>query len=293
MSRWFTLALFLSLLLFFNSHSTRAAITEGLVLTPAKTELTLAPGASGERLLTLQNYSDQDLFVTISTEDFLTDNAYSLRHYLTYPREPLLLTARGSLQIPISINLPADLPPGGYYAAVFAAATLAADDLPSAVAKTRVVTRLGMLFFVTVPGAVTREGDLKDFGLIGSHFRTHATDLRFHLLYENRGNIYLNPYGKLELTYPSGEIFSQVLDPWFVLPQSERLREIILLTAAPPLTPGRYQAKLILNRGYDNLLTEAQIDFWFLPLWLSGLLILIAVILIVAICRLMLKWRHA
>ena len=65
------------------------------------------------------------------------------------------------------------------------------------------------------------------------------------------------------------------VEPWFVLPDSLRRREI---KADPGMLLGRYTATLYLNKGYADQVVQRQISFWAVPLiWILPLLVLIAV----------------
>jgi hypothetical protein len=52
------------------------------------------------------------------------------------------------------------------------------------------------------------------------------------------------------------------LAPWFVLPQSLRLREV---TWDREWLLGRYTATARINRGYDDVVDEMSVTFWVLP----------------------------
>ena len=52
------------------------------------------------------------------------------------------------------------------------------------------------------------------------------------------------------------------LEPWFILPMSERLREI---TWTREFLLGRYTATAEINRSYDDIVDTMSFTFWVLP----------------------------
>lgn len=148
--------------------------------------------------------------------------------------------------IPVIINVPRDALPGGLYGAVL----VAGAPFKNVNGATNIITRIGALFFVTVDGEIKRSGRLASFAFNNGEF-----DLAF----ENNGDIYLNPYGIINIyEFDSRKPVKNLsVDPWFVLPQSRRIRSI----PEGGLASGKYFAKATLNRGYDDLFDIEDISF--------------------------------
>jgi len=239
-----------------------AAAEHGFELRPAKIEMALAAGGATMRELLITNHTAVTARLSVSLEDFGPD---SLLPYLTLLRRSALLAPGESVTVPFLISLPENLPAPGFYGAVIVSFAVTdssglAYRQAGAGGAVEAVSRLGALVFVRVRGAPTEEnGELVGFGLLGRRFVRRGEPITLHIDYENRGNIYLNPYGLLTVTGRFNEAeFSQELDPWFVLPASARLREI---TLTAPLAAGLYRAHLALNRGYDDIVDEASVTF--------------------------------
>lgn len=253
----------------------------GFELRPSKVELTLFPGEQARRELLITNQTALTVQVGVSVEDFVAGqdpsepirlleaetNPYSLRPFLTPLSRSLTLTPGESVSVPVLISLPAVASPGGLYGAVI----LSFDPVGSPIGSpTSARSRLGALFFVRVAGEVKEEGKLVGFGQLSRR--------AFHLDYANTGNVYLNPYGQLTIINRlTGQIISKLIDPWFVLPGSVRLREINL---DQDLSLGWYQVKLALNRGYGNIIDRQEIN---LLIWSWSVLAIILISIVILI----------
>ncbi|MBI4136360.1 MAG: hypothetical protein HY481_02335 [Candidatus Vogelbacteria bacterium] len=267
----------------------------GFELRPAKIEAALAAASETKRELLITNHTAASARLSVSLEDF---GPYSLLPYLTLLRRSALLAPGESVTVPFLISLPENLPAPGFYGAVIvsfavtdsaglayrpASPELQRGEPAGAGGAVEAVSRLGALLFVRVRGAPAEEnGELVGFGLLGRRLVRRGEPIAFHIDYENRGDIYLNPYGLLTVTGRFSEAeFNQELEPWFVLPASARLREI---TLAAPLAAGLYRAHLALNRGYGDIVDEASVTFivWS---WFSVGLGLFAVLILFMLTR--------
>ena len=253
----------------------------GFVLQPAKVEIILKPGELIKRELTVMNENDRPVRVQITLEDFGPDltpaapvnlaepaagNPFSLQPYLTLPVRTLDLAPGQSARVPVFISLPV-LPSGESAAAVsglYGAVIFSFAPVESEPAEnywTTTHSRLGALFFVRTTGLAVREtGALAGFGLLGGRLIKANHPPTFYLNYTNQGNIHLNPYGVIFLTNRlTGQQSEIIVDPWFVLPQSSRIREI---AAAAVPSAGWYRAELKLNRGYADLIDAQSFSFF-------------------------------
>ena len=87
--------------------------------------------------------------------------------------------------------------------------------------------------------------------------------INFQLLFENKGDLHLTPYGEINVTNMFNENVGFIeLDPWFALPKSLRSREVLW---ERELLIGRYTATAQINRGYDDIVDTQTVTFWVLP----------------------------
>jgi hypothetical protein len=163
----------------------------------------------------------------------------------------------------VRVSVPPDAQPGGRYGSVLVNTT----SLPSEEKSTgsaAIISRVGVLFFVTVPGDVEKEGKLSEFTLKNNKHFLWSGPIEHEILYENTGNMYLNPYGRISITNMFGEEVGNLeVKPWFAMPHSVRLREISWNKA---FLFGKYTATLSLNRGYDDVIDTVSVSFFVLPI---------------------------
>ena len=250
------------------------------VLSPGKVELELDPGESKTILLKVSNRIGETKTFDVDVEDMgassdpnralvlLGDDRgpYTLRDYFSIPHRQFEVDHATRALVPVTITVPPDAEPGGHYGSVLVKTVtqqVATDDEGKPLPSSAIVSRIGTLFFVTVPGDVDTEGVLEDFSLSEDRSWFEKGPIGFEILYKNSGSIHLNPYGEIRITNMFGEEVGFVeLEPWYTLPQSERLREITWNRGA---LYGKYTAVLQLNRGYEDIVDTQEITFWVIP----------------------------
>lgn len=248
------------------------------VISPGKVELELEPGQTVIQEISVANRVSDDRTFFIEIEDMVgtSDGSqsivllgdergpYSVQDIVSVPAESFEIGLGELARIPVTISVPADAEPGGYYGSVLVSTVRSNGDasVPGA-PRSPIVARVGTLFFITVPGEVTTEGSLKDFTLLGDDWWHEAGPVDFGLVFENTGSRHLTPYGEIRITNMLGEEVGFVaLDPWFVMPEAVRLREV---SWDRELLLGRYTATAQINRGYDDVIDELTVSFWVLP----------------------------
>ncbi len=265
------------------------------VVGPTKTDITLSPGSEQVVELMVTNRMGERRLFTLSAEDMkgsddpgqavvlLGDDRgpYSLKDYLHMPEMSFELGQGERARIPVTIKVPSDAQPGGLYGSVLvttASLPKAGDEAVKAGAKSGsvIVSRIGALFFITVPGSVEKEGKVQSFKTIpdGRKYFTEGP-IHFQILFENTGSVHLNPSAIISIKNILGEEVGQVVtDPWFAFPQSVRMREVVW--EAKHLF-GYYTAEARINRGYDGEVDVATVSFYVIPwkliaLGLAGLI---------------------
>src|SRR3989344_5576517 len=263
----FALAVFI-----LSATSIYGATNDSVILMPSKLELTASPGEIIHREFTLINQTESDIGVTLHFESLATpvdlhDGAAlaegvmpisSLTTHLSTEKQNFILTSHRRTSVPIIIKLPENISPGGYYGAAVFSITPTSNNLDNG---PRFVTRLAGLMFVRVTGPVIESGTLLDFNLLGKPFRFSIRPPTFYLTFKNTGTIYLNPYGSIGLKNKfGGEKVDLAIDPWFVLPDNTRIRE---LTPSQTLSSGWYEARLLLHHGYSDgdIIDNQSINF--------------------------------
>lgn len=191
---------------------------------------------------------------------------YSLLDYVSYPDDEFTIDLGEQAYIPVTISVPPDAEPGGYYGSVLVQTVrnkALEERTGDAAPRSPVIARIGTLLFIKVNGDETYEGGLSDFSITDDKLWFEKGPINFGVLYENTGNQHVNPYGELRITNIFGEEVGFVeIEPWFVLPKSLRIREI---TWDREYLLGMYRVELNLNRGYEDIIDTEVIRFWVLP----------------------------
>jgi len=255
-------------------------IVGDFVVGPGKVDLTLTPGETRIVEMLVTNRTGERRVFNLTTEDAAGTNdintpivllgsdrgPYSLKDYLSFPYGSFELGQNERARIPVLISIPADAEPGGLYGSVLVdTVAIEADSgiTTNTVPQSAIVARIGTLFFITVPGGVAKEGGMKNFATIPEKRFFQSGPINFGIYYENTGSIHLAPYGEIRITNMLGEEVDFVqLEPWFVLPSSQRLREI---GWDREFLFGKYTATAHINKSYDDAIDSISFSFWVLP----------------------------
>jgi hypothetical protein len=262
------------------------------VVGPGRTEIELRPGETVVQEITVTNRISNNRTFKLEVEDISgSDDSsksvmlageehgpYSIRDYISFPEDSFTLALGERARIPITITIPRDVEPGGYYGSVLVSTERTSDSTLENVPRSPIIARVGSLFFLTVPGETNIEGKTLNISLINDKWWYEKGPVQLGILYENTGSLHVNPYGELSVKNMFGEEVGFVeLEPWFVLPTSLRLREI---TWDREFLLGRYTVTAKVNRGYEDIIDEVSVSFWVLP-WkiVGGIFLVLFVIL--------------
>lgn len=268
------------------------------VLGPGKIELEIKPGETKTTEITVSNRTGVPKQFEITFEDATGSSdptrplvllgsdrgPYSMKDYISVPATRFTLQHNDRARIPVTISIPADVEVGGRYGSVLVS-TVSSEAKAAGEQGTQpqsaVVSRIGSLFFITIPGDIKKDGMLKEFSTIPLKAFYQSGPINFGILFENKGTSHLTPYGELRIKNVFDEEVGYLqLEPWFVMPQSLRLREVAW---DRDFLFGKYTATLELNRGYDELTDTLSYSFWVLP-WkpiAGGFAILFSVLFII------------
>lgn len=256
------------------------------VVGPGRFEIELAPGESRTVELLVSNRMGEGRVFSFQTEDTTgsetgeeairllgaAEGPYTLRDYISVPHEEFYLEHGERARIPVTVSLPPDAEPGGRYGSLLTQIVSKQTDMGSADGAqpaSAVVSRIGTLFFVTTPGDIVRDSELRTFTTINDQRIFGSGPIRFLVEYENQGSVHTTPYGIARITNILGEEVGSIeLEPWFVMPESLRSREF---SWDREFLIGRYTATVEINRGYDDIIDEQQFTFWVIPWKLVGI----------------------
>lgn len=268
---------------------------QALEISPPVVTLSLKPGQTVTTQIKLRDISSGKLVVTSQVNDFVADgedgtpkilleddesNPYSLKTWIS-PIPTLTLNSRQIKDLPVTIQVPDNASPGGYYAVIRFTAT------PPELEGTGVSlsASLGALLLVRVEGDVEEKLAIEQFSIIKDGKPStflESTPIQFIERLKNTGNIHEQPAGQVTIKDMFGKKVATLninLPPRIVLPQSIRKFEQSLDSSVlgNKILFGRYTAELNISYGADNQTEKATLTFWVIPyrliLTVIGLLI--------------------
>lgn len=303
----------------FSVLSIRSA--KALTLIPPSFEFQVKPGGTIETKVKLFNeeqvekqfYTDTASFTASGetgnpTYDF-TVPVEGLSSWFVVEKGPITLKPGDRVEIPVTINVPADAEPGGHYA-VLAFSTTPPDT--EGTQQIGVSASLGTLFLVRVEGEVVESGTIKEFGLLSASTTLTRLPANFFVRYENAGNIHLRPSGKITISNLFHKV-SGIVDvnpaKGATLPGTVRKYDPVWERATVAeasgsvwqvfwqefgnerknFALGKYTALAELTAGStDQIKDSAEVAFWVLP-WHLGVVYGVGLIVLVIILWLLIK----
>ncbi|MBU0646989.1 hypothetical protein KKC67_00545 [Patescibacteria group bacterium] len=270
-------------------------VKNDFVLGPGKIELWMNPGETATKELMITNRIGKTMDFQINIEDFggsrdskqtvvffgdKESPKTSLKNYLKPELTKFTLMHGQRMILPIEVSIPQDAEPGGRYGSILVTSSPYGEDVKiekeKATGQISLNSRLGALFFIRVKGDVIEDGSLKEIKTTKMFYE--KAPISFELLFENNGSIHLLPYGVVEIKNFFNKKIGEInLDPWYVMPDSLRLREVKWNSG---WLFGKYTASVSINRGYKDIIDQKSIDFWVIP-WRIILIGLTALFLIV------------
>lgn len=263
------------------------------VVEPGKIEIDVNPGDTVTKDISITSRITTPTKFDMSVEDFegsqsedqpvvlLGDKAspWSFKDNITPALSAFTLNFGDRIDLPVTVTVPANAAPGGYFSAVIVSDEPQVDaDTAADGATTRIISRVAVLFFIKVAGVASSSGSVSDFRINTPHVVYSQSPDGFKILFNNTGNEYLVPYGEIHVTNMIGRDVADIpVNAFFALPDS--LRYLTVEWGDTGFRFGRYTATLQLNRGYGGLVDTRTISYWVLP-WkiiapiLAGLIVI-------------------
>lgn len=275
-----------------QSNQPTADSGQALEIAPPVLNLTGNPGQVLKAQISLRDVSNGALRVTGELNDFTASgedgtpkiimddsepSPYSLKSWVA-PLPQLLLKPRQIENLPVTIRIPADAAPGGYYGVVrFTATAPELDDTGVSLSAS-----LGALILLRVSGDVKENLAIEEFsvatpsGTVKNMFE--STPLTFIQRVKNNGNIHEQPVGQVIITDMFGKKIAGVnvnLPPRNILPQTIRKFEQPLdkSVLGNKRLFGKYTATVTLTYGDKKQTVTSTKTFWVIPYTLIGVAI--------------------
>lgn len=249
---------------FLGVGSAAAQTDPSFTISPAKREFVVEAGQSVSYVVSVTNNLGSTQQFAVTAQALEGQDPYSLLPYLTVPTSRLTINDGETANFTVNIAVPNNAPPAGLLAGIQVA------TIPSDRGVAKLSAALQSLIFIRIEGEVNEVGELNRFGVLGGPIQLLKDEVKFYFSYQNEGNVYLNPYGGIEVNkiVAWGKEGSLVVAPNFVLPQQTKTREVKFL---PQGACGLYRATLNLNRGYDDVVD--QDSTWLVVCSGSGLVV--------------------
>lgn len=261
---------------------------EGLTLTvtPPLFQLTIGPGEFWSSSLKVVNTNSYDLTLYASVmnfeangeggggkfipiiEDDSEESVNSLAQWIEVSKKPIFVSKEKSVEIPFSVRIPKDAPPGGHYAAILVGTQPLSGKSEGPVI--RVSSLISSLLFVNIKGDIREEGNIREFSSEKTFYQEPKVD--FTLRFENIGNVHLQPQGDITIYNMWGKergkiLINQKSHFGNVLPKS--VREFVFKWRGENnlFEVGRYKAITTLSFGKEarqNIFRATY--FWVVPL---------------------------
>lgn len=167
-----------------------------VAITPPVFQVNLSHGDVWKSTVKIINLNPYSLFVRVSVADMKKGGSGfetpvdSMERWVDVPRQVLFLGAEKSIDVPFSVSVPHDAPPGGHYA--FILVGIETEDGKSKEGG-GVSSYVSSSLFVRVGGDIHEEGDFREFSTEKMFYE--KADVSFRIRFENTGNVHLRPYG--------------------------------------------------------------------------------------------------
>lgn len=233
----------------------------GLDVSPAKLELSMAPGTNYNIPVTVHNGAGDGTHVVATMVDFgLTQNGdyrfekpgtrpYSLLRWASINPREFDLPSQTTQQVRLSLALPSNPGLSGEYAGIVFFQTRPVRRGAHAVA---ISARVGSKFYLTIPGTV------KIDGAITKMTATKGTGGElYRVLFRNTGNAHVYLRGQLQVRR-GGQTIENIAMPSELLVERGGTRLVEVTGKALP--PGKYDAIALVDYG-GKAMTGGEIAF--------------------------------
>jgi hypothetical protein len=213
--------------------------------------------------LTYANNTPAEITLNLSVQDFseLEDSykldflspqdasnyKYSLSSWISFENPQIQLNSGEKKSVKVFIDK-TRITKGGHYASILA--QIGGDQAAKTINVKGILSSL--LFVRASTGQEIEDGKISDFSPLRDGIDYPDS---FMLRFENNGNVYVTPYGLLQVYDPLGNLVAKGIlnqDSLDALPESIRRYDINVKNYQPILLPGFYAARIQLHFGKTN-----------------------------------------
>jgi len=280
---------------------------QALEIAPPVVNLTSDPGEIKKVNISLRDISNNPLVVTGEVNDFGANgedgvpklmidqteaSPYSIKTWVD-PLSQLTLQPREVKSFPVTVRVPKNAAPGGYYGVIRFSAN------PPGVQGTGVSlsASLGALIFIRVNGDAKESMSFSEFYTIASDGTKtslfEGQPVTFAARIKNDGNVHEQPVGRIEVKDVFGNTITNLnmnLDRRNVLPGTIRKFESPMdkTNIGDRFLFGYYTAKITMTYGTNNQTVDSTLSFCVIP-WRLILTVIGIIVALVIITRVVIK----
>lgn len=283
--------------LLFLALPVHAQEAQSLSVTPPLFQIEAVPGQSWQSAIKVINTNSFPLTVYANPVDFEpvgesgqgrflpilneeTQNG-TLASWINVAGEVFTIAPEESFDIPFSVAVPADAPPGGHFAAILIGTKPPDTSSELAVRTSQVVTSL---LFLRVAGDINEAASIREFSVARTIVTKPKADFSFR--FENSGNVHIQPQGDITIFNMWGKERGTIPinhQSRFgnVLPGSIRKFDFSWEGERAISDIGKYTAVITVTYGTDSRQNASQeVTFWFIPLKEAGIVLFILLVVI-------------
>ena len=267
-----------------------APVLDVFELSPSVTELSMGPNETQTVNLRFRNMSAKKYKFKIKTTSFVgTRGKASSWQPLPEPSwlRPELkrfrLKSNKAIKFKTDIVSPQNPRPGGHYELLFVSNVLNDKNIDPNEAKMEGISRLGAIFYITVPGKLVSHVTLDAFAADKSFYSQGP--VKFNVILRNKGNVHSKLKGSIIIAnrLTNTEVGEIELAKVIVLPDAEKKAVFSLPLKRPA---GFYKARLRVRDSRTGQIIIGKTDFYGLPWQLALWAVAVAVALLGAWSRL-------
>ena len=263
-------------------------VEDRFVISPVNLELTLAPGESTTQNIVIVNRLGKTADFQIAKEDFVgsqdpekatsflgdaSAGVTTAKDWITPDVDQITLNHGDRLNMQVRITAPENAIAGSHYAAIFASVSGGESDTGDA--RVKLVSRVGTLILINVPGNNRESGGIVDFSSGKKYYRQGPVD--FSTTFKNTGNIYEKVKGEIAIKNIFGAEIARIpLKDWTVLSDSSRKQSA---SWDRKWMIGRYTATLDVFYGLGGNLKDTKTIVFFVFPWHVALLLLLILVI--------------
>lgn len=284
-----TLTVIIALFLI-SSYQISAQSTSGISAIPPRLEITAQPGKTTSKEIKIRNESNVERILSTSVKDFIVtddkgtpiqldsnasqNNRWAASSWIQISETKFKLKAGETKSLILTVIVPDNALPGGHYAMVLHSPK---NETVLTQTGSAVETNVGTLVYVTVPGNIKQNAQVKDFS--APKFLEFGP-VNFTSSISNLSDIHITPDGIIAITnWFGGNTANLALEKTNIFPNTSR---IFTNTLDKKWLFGRYKAQIQAGYGTAGGSLASTVFFWIIP-WRLIILILVFVALIIAL----------